>query len=556
MRARFSGCSVFEMSAVALLITSALLAVATEAPSGGGTYVIAGTLVNSRTGSAVAQARVALLDTNTRKNVATLTTAADGHYSFSGLPAGKYSLVASKPGYLDGAYDQHQGYSSAIVTGRNFETASLVFRFIPTASITGLIRDASGDPVRDAVVTLFVETVWNRTRRVFRVEKSATDDRGYYEFSQLRPGTYYLSVTAKPWYSVSLPSTSRGAEPDLFRNARPVEMVYPTSYYAGTSDAEFATPIHLKGGDHIPIDIALTPAPALHVRFRVNEDAGSPGSVSLSKRVFDSLEHSEDSQLTAMEPGLYEANGVAPGRYRVWLTDAGKENAKKAIEVELNTEGQEIDLSRAESLHSLKFTVMLDGKGDMPARLQLGLMNNRAIKHIDALDASGRVTFNEVRPGRYVILCNDPDGFYSVAPFAVTKTSSNEGQSIGHDITVGSGESDERTVWLTQGKAKIQGIVRKEGKPSAGMMVILIPKDADSQIELFRRDQTDFDGTFNLNGVIPGSYTVIALEGAWEADWEDAEALARFAPKGQHIYFDNGFVGSITLPEPLEVQHW
>jgi len=34
----------------------------------------------------------------------------------------------------------------------------------------------------------------------------------------------------------------------------------------------------------------------------------------------------------------------------------------------------------------------------------------------------------------------------------------------------------------------------------AGVMVALVPKDAEAHIELFRADQSDFDGTFVLRG--------------------------------------------------------
>jgi len=37
-------------------------------------------------------------------------------------------------------------------------------------------------------------------------------------------------------------------------------------------------------------------------------------------------------------------------------------------------------------------------------------------------------------------------------------------------------------------------------KPVAGIMVALVPDDPEMHIELFRRDQSDFDGTFLVRG--------------------------------------------------------
>ena len=41
--------------------------------------------------------------------------------------------------------------------------------------------------------------------------------------------------------------------------------------------------------------------------------------------------------------------------------------------------------------------------------------------------------------------------------------------------------------------------------------------------DLFRRDQSDLDGTFTLQGIVPGRYTVLAIEGGWELDWSERE---------------------------------
>jgi hypothetical protein len=66
-------------------------------------------------------------------------------------------------------------------------------------------------------------------------------------------------------------------------------------------------------------------------------------------------------------------------------------------------------------------------------------------------------------------------------------------------------------------------------------MVVLVPIGAESAIELFRRDQTDFDGSFLLPDVVPGSYAVIAIEDGWNVDWSVPTVLARYTPRGQRF---------------------
>jgi hypothetical protein len=59
-------------------------------------------------------------------------------------------------------------------------------------------------------------------------------------------------------------------------------------------------------------------------------------------------------------------------------------------------------------------------------------------------------------------------------------------------------------------------------------MVVLVPKDPELHREIFRRDQSDLDGTFTLQGVVPGTYTVLAIENDWELDWSEPGVIAAY----------------------------
>src|SRR5271169_1414519 len=81
-------------------------------PVAPGSFKVAGTAVNSVTGSALAQARVALADTRSRRNVGTVVTSEDGYFEFASVPAGKYSLIGTKPGFLTQFYEQHEQFNT------------------------------------------------------------------------------------------------------------------------------------------------------------------------------------------------------------------------------------------------------------------------------------------------------------------------------------------------------------------------------------------------------------------------------------------------------------
>jgi len=63
--------------------------------------------------------------------------------------------VGAKRGYITAAYDEHELFSTAIVTGAGVDTENLTLRLVPTAVLTGHVFDEFGEPVRAASVILW-----------------------------------------------------------------------------------------------------------------------------------------------------------------------------------------------------------------------------------------------------------------------------------------------------------------------------------------------------------------------------------------------------------------
>ena len=254
----------------------ALVGAQTQAtPSG---YTIAGTIVSKTDGHPLAQARVTVRDVKDPKKVQSLVTADDGKFRFTGLPAAKYSLNGAKRGLIPAAYDQHDFFSTAIVTGAALETESLVLRLAPVAVITGKVLDEAGDPIRRAMVSVYIDDHSTGVDQIHPSRMTQTDDQGTYAISPLMPGTYFLSASAQPWYAVHPNSESEGApgvaKPETSTSTQPtadrsLDVAYPTSYYPDVTDADSATPIPIRGGERIDVDIHLNPVPALRLIFRV-----------------------------------------------------------------------------------------------------------------------------------------------------------------------------------------------------------------------------------------------------------------------------------------------
>ncbi len=105
----------------------------------------------------------------------------------------------------------------------------------------------------------------------------------------------------------------------------------------------------------------------------------------------------------------------------------------------------------------------------------------------------------------------------------------------GHNLEIGNGGAVELAITLREGLGNVDGTVMREGKPDPGAMVVLVPQDFKNNLPLVRRDQSDLDGTFTLRSVVPGKYTVVAIQHGWEMDWMNPTVMGGFAKTGTAV---------------------
>lgn len=525
----------------------------------GSTFRIAGIVVSAASGTPLARTRVSIADTKNRRNAQWIITGDDGHFEFNHLSAGKYALQGARRGFVAAAYEQHGQFSTAIVTGPALDSENLILRLEPTATITGRILDERGEPVRKAQVRLFRE---NHSLGVSQITPSggaSTDDQGTYEFAPVVPGTYFVSATAHPWYALHPPSThTEGGENSPVAVDASLDVAYPTTYYPGTTETEGALPIPVKGGDHAEIDLQLEPVPALHLVFHVQNEQNGFQTPTLQKRVFDSVENAEiDSRVTRNIRGVqgvssdtFELVGVPAGRYMVRMHGSSPGEAEQAIEMNLTKNGEELETTSGEPLGRVKVSVKILGEEKLPQQLFVTLRDSK-LRNVDFLtvDQNGEVNFEGLAPGKYAIVA-----IAQGKPYSAIRTSSAGTERSGNSFEMTPGSSLSISALLVGGTVKVEGFVKRAGKAAAGVMVVLVPTDPESNVELFRRDQSDSDGSFALPDVVPGSYTVIAIEDGWSLDWSRPTVLARYTPRGQKLTTGPQAQGMVGLPEPVEVQ--
>jgi hypothetical protein len=529
-------------------------------PISGG-YRIAGTVVSKTDLRPLARSRITLRDEKDPNKFESLITGEDGKFEFAGVPAGKYSLSGAKRGFIAASYDQHDQFSTAIVTGAGLDTETLVLRLAPDAVIAGRVLDEAGEPVRHASVTLYYDEHSSGVDQIRQSNNAQTDDLGQYEMTPLRPGTYFLAASAKPWYAVHPPSESAGSRSGRSTNAnsesdqddappaveRSLDVAYPVTYYPDVTAADDALPIPIRGGERVEADIHFTPVPSLHLLFRI-PDAGNHGfSVpQLEQPAFDGSTHVETGIARSVSPGLVEVTGIPAGRYNIRLFGQGQSLQMNGID--LTKDGDEVDTSKADAAGSVKVSVQIPGEAALPSGLTVGLRSGNRMVAASSFDSKGEAELKQIAVSRYEVAV-----WGGGKRYAIVRMSAEGAEVSGHTLTVAAGSSPSVSLTLVSGNVEIRGTATRAGKGLAGTMVVLVPKDPEVNRDLFRRDQSDLDGTFTLRSVVPGTYTLLAIENGWDLDWSQPGVIAAYLKRGRKIEVGQGS-RTMKVIEPIEVQ--
>jgi len=143
-------------------------------PPAGQNFRISGTIVNALSGQPLSHTQVAVgLPQNGAAQA--MITAEDGRFAFENLRAGKYWLAAEHEGFARQAFDEHEGFSTAIAGGSNLISENLIFRLRPDAVISGTIFDEQNEPVRGAQVMHFRRAIDNGHQGTYLQAQEGSD---------------------------------------------------------------------------------------------------------------------------------------------------------------------------------------------------------------------------------------------------------------------------------------------------------------------------------------------------------------------------------------------
>ena len=484
-------------------------------------YRVAGTVVHSETGRPLAGASVILRPDGNAAGGGKLLTGPDGRFLFD-VPQGTYHLSA-------GPRDSIQVYGNrrpdvaigvGIVAGPGQNTANLVFRWFPRSAITGRIRDNTGEPVESAHVQLIGARIVAGRRVNNTLDWSRTDDRGEYRFWNLPGGTYYLAVTAEPWYEERL----RNQQPPPANSTS-----YAPVYYPNSADASRAAPLNLKPGEEAHADFSLQTVAGAAITLSFEEEQNVTGIVSLVRQGGGLVGADEFQRQVRTAPAERVLRGIPPGRYLLRVTGTSNQGtviAKQWVDV------NGVDLHLKPELHpAAPVTGVFQWKNPasrprgtpqvMFLSEQPGAVGNGMA---GSIKADGSFSFPTFMSGRYRPAVRVGNSYYA-AEIHVTGTESRNGV-----IDLAGDETVTVRIVADGETGSLKGFVSRGEQPADGVMVALAPVEDSGNWTAYRGYQSDSDGSFAFGAIPVGEYFLFAV---------DDVNLEYTNPAANRIYYPN-----------------
>lgn len=469
-------------------------------------YEIRGTIVDHLTNRPINKALVQLTPI-TGPGELTFITAEDGRFGFVNVPKGKYRLMAQRRGHSPHFFHENGQYSTAIVVGPGLDATRIVFPLRVPASITGTVVDEDGVPMPSASVTAYREVVNEGEKRVVQIGNYQTDSAGQFRAGQLPAGTFFIAVQAG--------------------NGQTTETTcYPVTYNGDTTDARAAQPIVLGEGESAQIHIALHPAPSIHVPFG---QPGTPMPQLFTKGPGGVLLPAGIN--IGSSDGISHVTGLPAGRYLVRLFSGGDRTLGPPLqEVEL-ADGVPLALQPSSSGTSISGTVAFEGISP-PSGVSVGFSAQNGEGFGAFVKSDGKLTVLHADPGSYQVILASNDYYI--------KSMTVEGAQMSGD-RIELAENCQAKLSIVAAPignlSKLEGFALRDGNPIAGAMVLLVPHD-NNRGTLYRRDQTDSDGSFSLMAIIPGEYTLVAIDDEGRnLLYKDPAVIRPYLAAGESIVF-------------------
>ena len=159
---------------------------------------ISGVVSVAGSGQPARRARVNLATSGEAGGSRTALSDDQGRFAFTALPAGRFTLAASKAGHLATQYGQRrpgrQGTPIQLTDGQRLQVQLTMWR---GSVITGTVLDEHAEAVPGTPVRALRYVMQNGQRTLQSAGSGQTDDRGVYRIFGLQPGDYVVNATPR-----------------------------------------------------------------------------------------------------------------------------------------------------------------------------------------------------------------------------------------------------------------------------------------------------------------------------------------------------------------------
>jgi hypothetical protein len=466
-----------------------------------------------------------------------------GKFEIRDLPAGRFTLNASRAGYLSVSFGQTRigepGRPIELADGEALDSSDMVLPH--TALISGHVLDEAGEPLAGANVMTMQMKYFNGRRRLLPVRgQTISDDTGQYRLSGLEPGEYYVQASSRETWETDPPDKQTLG-------------FLPTFYPSSPNQGE-AQRVRVRAGQDVPaIDIALLPGKVGKVSGTAFNSQGGPlagENVNLSFEIRgENFMMMSGGQSTKVNPdGTFTFRNIAPAEYHLNLrTTATADRPMEAANVIVSVVGGDVEGVNivTSAAGSVTGRVTVDGGVAFPNPLTklsvraLPVERDTAINTVGFLADNGRLKDDGTFELKQVIGLNRltvgtlPDGW------AIRTIDHNGRDLTTQPIDTQGTTLDGVAILLTSKFPVLSGSLRDDkGNSAVTGTVVIFPEDASLWVEDLRTVRTaraDQTGLFTIKAIRPGEYLAVAVPTVQNNQWNDPEFLETLRAQAQRV---------------------
>ena len=459
----------------------------------------------------------------------------DGRYELSSLPAGRYTVTASKGSFVSLAYGQRRPNEPGTpIEVKNDQTVDRIdISLPPGAVITGHVLDEAGEPVVNAMVMPMQARFINGRRQLVPMGSMATTpDTGEFRLWGLMPGQYVVSVTQRDFAMMA-----QGDSSD--------RLGYAPTYYPGTANGAEAQPITVKVGETVSgITMTLVPTRTASVTGNAIDSRGRPasGMVMAMPRTGGGMMVGIGMTNTTIRPdGTFRISGLAPGDYtlRAMIPGSAGPLAGDTLTATVSVAGEDVHGITLQPVVPaiISGRIILDQSGSQPIqpsgiRIFASPKEPELMMFMDGRPPQVRDDYSfeaRVSPGVTMLRVVGEGGW-------TLKSVRHQGIDITDSgLAVNGGQRLEGIeIELTTRAQEVAGTVSNStGAQVKDYTVLVFAQNKElwqGQSRYFGTGRGDQDGRYKIRTLPPGDYFAVALEYLDQTRIGDPEYFEGFIP--------------------------